>query len=135
MRPKSQAGSNLIEFALVLPLLLILVFGIIDFGIALYDKAIITNASREGARAGIVLKTPRLTRAEVEAIAANYCGGKVISFGASATCAATATGAGGPSGADLTVNVTYPYSFSIVGILIPSLNSITLSSSTVMKME
>jgi Flp pilus assembly protein TadG len=35
-----------------------LLFGIIEFGIILYDKAMITNASREGARAGIVYSEP-----------------------------------------------------------------------------
>ena len=42
------------EFAIVMPLLFVILFGIIEFGILLYDKAMITNASREGARAGIV---------------------------------------------------------------------------------
>ena len=47
-------GGAMVEFAIVLPLLLILVFGIIEFGVLLHDKAILTNASREGARLGIV---------------------------------------------------------------------------------
>jgi Flp pilus assembly protein TadG len=47
-------GAAVIEFALILPLLLLLLIGGIDMSLALYDKAVITNASREGARAGIV---------------------------------------------------------------------------------
>lgn len=58
MKPRmimeSENGVAAIEFAIVLPLLLLLLFGIIEFSILLYDKAMITNASREGARAGIV---------------------------------------------------------------------------------
>jgi len=134
MMLRSRAGSELIEFALVLPMLLILLFGMIGFGIALYDKSVVTTASREAARAGIVLKTPRLTQGEVEAIAEAYCGGKVITFGGSSACRADAAGAAGASGADLSVTVEYDYSFLIAG-LIPWLESVTLSSTTVMKME
>ena len=65
-RLKLQTGSNIVEFAFVMPLLLILVFGIIDFSIGLYDKAVITNAVREGARSGIVFAPTRLTEPQVE---------------------------------------------------------------------
>ena len=43
-----------IEFALVSPILIFLLFAIIEFSIVLYDKAIITNASREAARSATV---------------------------------------------------------------------------------
>ncbi len=45
-----QLGVEALEMALVLPLLLLIVFAIIDFSLVFYDKAVITNASREGAR-------------------------------------------------------------------------------------
>ena len=51
---RDEHGGSLVEFAIVMPLLFVILFGIIEFGILLYDKAMITNASREGARAGIV---------------------------------------------------------------------------------
>ena len=54
MRFRSRRGQEVVEMALVLPLLLILVFGMVDFGLLVYDKAIVTNAAREGARAGVV---------------------------------------------------------------------------------
>ena len=47
---KSTRGVAAVEFALLLPLLLAIVFGIIEFGAILYNQAIITNASREAAR-------------------------------------------------------------------------------------
>jgi hypothetical protein len=53
-----QSGSSAIEFALVLPVLIVLLFGIVEFGVLFYDKAMITNASREGARLGIVYAGP-----------------------------------------------------------------------------
>lgn len=42
-------GQSLVEFALVLPLLLMLVLGAMDFGRLFYTKMVITNAAREGA--------------------------------------------------------------------------------------
>ena len=51
---KDQKGATIVEFAIVLPLLLLLTFGIIEFSLLLYNKAMLTNASREGARVGIV---------------------------------------------------------------------------------
>lgn len=50
----NEKGVAAIEFAIVLPVLLLLLIGIVEFSLLLYDKAMITNASREGARAGIV---------------------------------------------------------------------------------
>jgi Flp pilus assembly pilin Flp len=47
---RSERGANLIETALVLPLLLLLVGGIVDLGGAFNSYIMVTNASREGAR-------------------------------------------------------------------------------------
>lgn len=47
-------GQTLVEFALVLPLLLLLVFGIIQFGLLFHNKMVITSAAREGARKAVV---------------------------------------------------------------------------------
>ncbi|MEX2236491.1 MAG: TadE family protein [Dehalococcoidia bacterium] len=51
---RGERGQALVEFALVLPLLLIMLFGIIDFGRALQTYITINNASREGARFGSI---------------------------------------------------------------------------------
>ena len=51
-RLREEKGASLVEFAIILPLLIIVIFGIIEFSILLYDKAVITNAGREGARFG-----------------------------------------------------------------------------------
>jgi Flp pilus assembly protein TadG len=47
-------GASAVEFALVVPLLIILVFGIIAFGIVLAQQQALSNAAREGARYGAV---------------------------------------------------------------------------------
>jgi hypothetical protein len=50
----SQRGVSALELTILAPLIFVLVFGMIEFGCLFYDKLMITNASREGARAGIV---------------------------------------------------------------------------------
>ncbi len=47
---KSNSGTAAVEFAIIAPLLFVLVFGIIEFGAMLYNQSVITNASREAAR-------------------------------------------------------------------------------------
>jgi Flp pilus assembly protein TadG len=55
---REQRGQILIEAAIVLPLLLLLIFGIVDFARAMYTKNTLTNAARAGARTASV--TPAL---------------------------------------------------------------------------
>jgi Flp pilus assembly protein TadG len=53
-------GQSLVEFALVVPLFLLLVAGMIDFGLGLNASITVTNAAREGARLGVVTKLTTL---------------------------------------------------------------------------
>lgn len=53
-RLRREAGAELVEFALVLPLLLFVMVGIFDFGFLFRDYGVITNAAREGARIGVL---------------------------------------------------------------------------------
>lgn len=53
-RLRSEAGAELVEFALVLPLLLLVLGGIVDFGMLLQRQQVVTNAAREGARLAAV---------------------------------------------------------------------------------
>lgn len=66
---ENQRGVAVIELAIVLPVLLILFAGITEFGIAYYNKQVMTNASREGARFGIYVWTET---GQVEQIVENY---------------------------------------------------------------
>jgi Flp pilus assembly protein TadG len=46
----SDRGAAAVEFALLVPIFLVMVFGIMDFGLVLYSKTVVNNAAREGAR-------------------------------------------------------------------------------------
>lgn len=49
-----ESGAVLVEFALTLPLLLLLIVGIFDFGRLFQEYAVVTNAAREGARMAVL---------------------------------------------------------------------------------
>ena len=51
---RRRNGQSLVEFAVVLPVFLLVLAGILDFGLGLYSQMTIINASREGARFGVV---------------------------------------------------------------------------------
>ena len=51
---KSEKGASAVEFAIILPILIILVFGIVQFGIAYNNYIALTHAAREGARLAAV---------------------------------------------------------------------------------
>ncbi len=51
---RNQRGQAVVEMALVLPILIMLIFGIVEFGRILNTYMIVTNLSREGAREGAV---------------------------------------------------------------------------------
>ena len=123
MTIKNQEGASAVEFALIVPLLFILIFGIIEFSILLYNKAMITNASREGARAGIVFALNRPTESEIQTIVDNYATTHLINFDPSQTIITTARHFPGDtppesavdidSGDSLEVTVQYTYDFLV----------------------
>jgi Flp pilus assembly protein TadG len=140
----SQSGTAAVEFALILPLLLIIVFGIIEFSIVFYNKAMITNASREGARYGItfIYEGPdngtHPTEDKIIAKVNNYVdnGTRLISFSSlPATITTAVDGENGEPGDDLTVTVTYPYDFLILPRFADRVANLTLSAETVMRLE
>jgi Flp pilus assembly protein TadG len=53
-RPSRRRGQALVEFALIIPLFLLLLVGIFDLGRAVFAFNTLTNAAREGARIAIV---------------------------------------------------------------------------------
>ena len=145
----NNKGVAAVEFALILIPLILLLFGTIEVGLLVYNKQIITGASREGARAGIVASLDREAQPEGEHIttsrnvATTYCSDKLITFGDSvdplkveATYDDDNDNEDGiiNFGDDLTVTVSYDYGFLVLGNLgfVPEVN---LVSTTVMKLE
>ena len=137
----SHRGQSLLEFALVLPILLIITFGIIEFGILIYNQQIITNASREGARAGIVASAPRVPpsgMSSIDAVVQQYCANNLISFDAQSPPVTTVVGydANAPFRQNLQVQVSYQYSFLVVQNFVPGLNRVrSVNAVAVMRYE
>lgn len=139
-----QKGVAAVEFALILPLLLVLLFGIVEFSLMLYNKAVITNASRDAARSATAFRTPKLTAAEIDKIVVDSTT-HLISFSAN-TPNVTFNPALDPvnpplPGTPISITVEYDYSFLVFGGLLSLLsggsiaNPITLSATTVMNHE
>jgi hypothetical protein len=82
---RREWGQELVEFALVLPVLLLLMYGIVEFGRVIFVYNTLANAAREGARCGI--------------IASSGCGG-------APACVLHTTQAAGLADADVTVVCT-----------------------------
>ena len=110
MRRLNVRGAVAAEFALLLPVLLTILFGTIEFGMIMYSRELITNASREGARAGIVQVSPKPTAGTITTIATTYLTGTGISL-AQVTIAVPAFGGG--TGTPVTVTATYRYPWLI----------------------
>ncbi len=136
-RAPRQSGAAAVEFALLLPFLLLLLTGMVEASLMLYDQAIITNASREGARAGIVLRQPKLSTAEIEAVALNYSINALVSLGAAAAPTVTVEQAADPVFATpLRVTVNFQFTgFGFVGLLTTLTGPVNLSATSVMQHE
>ena len=65
-------GQQLVEYALLLPILLLLILGIVDFGMTIFAYNSIANAAREGARAGV---PPSATEDDIIAATVGRTGG------------------------------------------------------------
>jgi Flp pilus assembly protein TadG len=136
-RCRTQTGAAAVEFALVLPLLMMLLFGMIEFSVLLYDKAMITNASREGARRGIVYGYPnRPTDAEIKDVVSKYCASSLISFKSGSAVSTTVASTGSSPGDSLTVTVSYQYDFLVLPSFVTAISGpATLQAITVMRLE
>lgn len=127
---KNRRGAAVVEFAIIAPIFILLLFGIIEFGRMVMVQQLLTNASREGARKAIL---DGATTAEVTMIVQDYLNNSSIQ-NASVTVAPDPP-SDAAFGDPVTVSVSVP--FSQVSWL-PSpmyLGGTTLSASTVMRRE
>jgi hypothetical protein len=134
-----RKGVSVLEFAIILPLLLVILFGIIEFGFLMYNQQVITNAAREGARYGVVFKDPAVTVPEILDVVDEYVQGHLVTLGGTGgnlVPSADRTCGQGSYGASLTVGVTYDYGFLVLANLVPGIGiTKQLSSQAVMKCE
>jgi Flp pilus assembly protein TadG len=120
---KHNRGQSLIEFALVIPILLILMVGIMEFSRAWMTKNILTGAAREGARVAAVGGNG--------VAAANL----VLNSASITTASVNVTPPGSPYG-PVSVTVTYDFPVSVPGFLPGwSAATIPLESRTTMRQE
>jgi Flp pilus assembly protein TadG len=155
---RRNSGVAAVEFAIVLPVLVLLIAGMMDLGHAFYLKQIITNASREGARYGILYKSQtgadgkvtRITPSNLSPSIQNW----ILMAPPNGQCdlndllagdnpqvplADLEKGTGytsGTTGDDLVVTVTCDKTWWILDKFIPGLTkSLTLSATTTMRVE
>ena len=134
-RMARRGGQALVEFALVLPFLLLLIMGIFEFGRAYNAFEVVTDAAREATRRAVVDDTVSSTTIQGIAIAALGRAGLTANSGmVTVTPALPAHTAGSP----VTVRINYPFRFLFLGPLIgwtTGQNQVTLSSTCVMRQE
>ena len=101
---RDRRGTAVVEFALVAPILFLLVFGMIEYGRLVMVQQVLTNASREGAREGVLDGT---TTADVQASVNNYLASATVT-GATVTVTPSPPNSAG-YGAPVTVTVSVPF--------------------------
>ena len=123
---RSERGQSLTEFALALPILALLLFAVIQFGIVFNNYVTLTDATRAGARkAAVDRQVSNPAAAAVAAVRSSAADLKQSNLGV------TVTSTWQPS-SDVTVTATYPYSISLLGMVVKSGQ---LSSSTTERVE
>lgn len=113
---RDRRGQALVEFALVLPMILLLVVGIIEFGRAWNDHQVITDAAREAARKCVVYD-PATTQTDVENAAKNALSAAGINPDPPVAITVTGFNQPQPSGTTCQVDIQSPYTFIFLGPL------------------
>lgn len=132
-----ERGVVALEFVLVFPFLIMVLFGIIDASLILCDKAVITNASREAARAGVVVRVPQMAASDIANVALSYAQDNLVTGGTPAAPTVSVDQSAGTSpGSPLKVTVSYTYSGLVLGSALSTLTGpVTLTAVTVMRYE
>jgi Flp pilus assembly protein TadG len=112
-RKKREQGQTMAEFTLVLPVLAILLFGVIQFGIAFNNYLAVTDAVRAGARQAAVARYLPPGEREAKVRAKVYASADGLD---TSKLSVTVTASGGwEPGSDVTVTASYPYSINLLG--------------------
>lgn len=128
MKKKNNRGQALVETALVLPIILLILLGIIDFGLMFNNYLMLGNASREGARTAAV----GASDSEITSLVANVAATLDVS---KITVTITPSQAYRKKGDEVVVTVDYDYNMitPIISSIVPG--PLHLSSRSVMRIE
>jgi Flp pilus assembly protein TadG len=125
---KNQKGQSLVEFAIILPIILLLLMGIVEFGMMLNSYLTIQNVAREGARLGIVGGSDLEIETLIKSISPNLTPAdiavKIVPMEGSRK-----------SGDTLKVSVTYNYHMTVPIISALFNNVIVLKAQSSMRLE
>ncbi|MGB7970763.1 MAG: TadE family protein [Candidatus Deferrimicrobiaceae bacterium] len=126
---KRKKGQSLVEFALLLPLFLLMVVGVAEFGRAWMTRNILTGAAREGARVAAVQPTFPLSQAQGTARVNSVLSGTGVT-----PSGISVTDPGGPVNS-IKVVVTSMYSVAITGFIPGLPGSFPLTGMATMRRE
>lgn len=136
---KTEAGQALVEFTLILPIFLLLLFAIVDFGRGFYTWLLVTNAAREGARVAAVQSDGAAIDARIYN---SFCDNYPSSCGLDpAKLSITKTNVQGSRGSSVAIDLSYDFQFAtpIGGILNivsgGNLTAPTITAHTSMRLE
>jgi len=134
----SDRAAALVEFAIVLPILLLIVFGIVDFGRALYTANNLTSAVREGARLASTQISPDPTVAASKTAVSNAVKAytKAVDVNAPVPTVAESFSGAIPNLQSITVSITsYPFTpiTPLAGLV--GLGTISMSPSATFRWE
>jgi Flp pilus assembly protein TadG len=124
---RSQQGQTMTEFALVLPVLALILFAVIQFGIVFNNYITLTDATRAGARKAAVSRQDSNRNSDVVTAVRSSASGLTAS-----KLTVPAPSSTWNSGDDVTVTASYPYSISLLGLVVKSGR---LSSTTTERVE
>ena len=133
---RTDAGSELIEMALVTPILLLLVFGIVDFGFMFQRYVVLTNAAVEGAR---VATMPGYNAGDAQARVISYAAGGGIQGAVNPVVTpVTLPGIDGGTWPGMQVTVTHVYTFQYIAPIATLVGgstaaNVTLTASSTMR--
>jgi Flp pilus assembly protein TadG len=111
LRLRSEDGQALVEFAIVLPLLVLLVFGMAQLGLAFRNYLAITDAARVAARAAAVKRGAGPCTAANAAIQNTVSASQWSEISSRISCTA-----GADVGDPITISISYPYAIGLPGI-------------------
>lgn len=129
-----QDGQAVVEFVVILPVLLLVLVAIYQFGQVFVNYMDVTSAAREGARKAAVSRAAGTCTAvdSLAVAAAKGAGSDLNQSNLTVTVNRTCTNNAYAQSSDVTVTATYPYSINIMGVVV---SSGTLTSATTMRVE